>query len=292
VPFVIDNLRLRELASVVQANKPYFDEFVGVLRQQGYRDIFDFVSKPDETKARAVLTLLLTRQFAAPLFDGILRPYDSPTANWYFLAWLFRDAPAQRLGPMVAEQQGGSPLEKRVSLLNHIRQFVRPLFPERESWAWAALSEVMLARLEGSRRALKGTLFEALVRRLLKEVVSDAGLSLEIGDGEVRIHDETYDVQVMGREGNLLIPVKTRETMGGGHALLFTRDIDKSIRVAVENGYRCLPVVIAESWGGDLGSLASKEFVYIQANPNQVAVLEPRLREELRKFVPLLRSLA
>ena len=118
------------------------------------------------------------------------------------------------------------------------------------------------------------------------------GLDLEIGDGEVRIHDETYDVQVMGREGNLLIPVKTRETMGGGHALLFTRDIDKSIRVAVENGYRCLPVVIAESWGGDLGSLASKEFVYIQANPNQVAVLEPRLREELRKFVPLLRSLA
>jgi len=126
----------------------------------------------------------------------------------------------------------------------------------------------MLARLEGSRRALKGTLFDAIVRRSLKTVFDQQGLSLRVSDTEVRLHGETYDLQVSGRRGSILIPVKTRETMGGGHASLFTRDIHKSISVAEKNGYRCLPIVIAESWGGDLKSLECETFIYIQANPN------------------------
>lgn len=56
-------------------------------------------------------------------------------------------------------------VERQSYLLNEIREFVAPLFPQSESWEWPAISEVMLARLEGSRCALKGTLFEGLVRR-------------------------------------------------------------------------------------------------------------------------------
>jgi hypothetical protein len=58
-----------------------------------------------------------------------------------------------------------------------------------------------------------------------------------VGDKQIKVEDETYDVQVKGELGTLLIPVKTRETMGGGHALLFTRDIFKSIMVASGQGY-------------------------------------------------------
>ncbi len=150
----------------------------------------------------------------------------------------------------------------------------------------------MLARLEGSRRALKGTLFETIVRGSLRTIFQRHGIDLKVHDGEVRLHDETYDVQVSGPRGSVLIPVKTRETMGGGHAMLFTRDIHKSISIAESSGYHCLPIIIAESWGGDLESLKCEHYIYIQANPNQVTQIEPLLLERLEELISVFKSLA
>lgn len=80
--------------------------------------------------------------------------------------------------------------------------------------------------------------------------------------------------------------------MGGGHSLLFTRDIYKSILVATENGFYCVPIVIAEAWGGDLSELKSELYIYIQANPNQVASVEPILEQKLAELVSLLRVIS
>ena len=88
------------------------------------------------------------------------------------------------------------------------------------------------------------------------------------------------------------MPVKTRETMGGGHANLFTRDIHKSIGVAHKAGYECVPVIIAESWRGDLTSLACKVSVYIDKNPNQVTEVRPLLEAELARHVKIFRKIA
>jgi hypothetical protein len=125
-------------------------------------------------------------------------------------------------------------------------------------------------RLRGSRRAIKGTLFEAIVRRNLKEIFKKSGVDLKVSENEIRLDGETYDVKVSGPQGEILMPVKTRETMGGGHALLFTRDIHKSISVAHSAGLECIPVVIAESWGGRLEELACERFIYVNKNPNQI----------------------
>ncbi|MGM5441212.1 hypothetical protein ACS40R_22795, partial [Salmonella enterica] len=140
-------------------------------------------------------------------------------------------------------------------------------------------------RLEGSRRALKGSLFEAIVRANLSELFKKYSLNLMISPGEVRINDETYDVVINSSKEKILMPVKTRETMGGGHALLFTRDIYKSISVAHQNGYNCIPVVIAESWGGNLDNLPCENYIYIPLNPNQVEKLTPILQQELEAMV-------
>jgi len=107
-----------------------------------------------------------------------------------------------------------------VELINHLREFVGPLFPSAEKWTWPVVSEIMLARLEGSRRALKGIRFEALVRRLLTERFTAKGLALKVGDKQITLANETYDVQIISEKSKILIPVKTRETMGGGHANL------------------------------------------------------------------------
>ena len=165
------------------------------------------------------------------------------------------------------------------------------IYPDPISWTWNAVLEVMVDRLEGSRRAKKGNLFELIVRRSLETVFSEGNLKLSVSDSQVKIGSETYDVVVKGKSGTLLIPVKTRETMGGGHALLFTRDIHKSIAEAVSAGYPCMPIVIAESWSGDLGKLVCDDFIYLQMNPNQVINIEPVLVAELRKRTPLFKKL-
>ena len=289
--FVIENVRLKELKAIVDENHDFYIEFTRFIKAQGYRHVRDFVQDPDDSKSLAVIYDFLSGRQGAILYDGIFRPFPNQKARWYFLSWLFRDAPAQRLGPLVASFSGGNLTERRANLLNKLRKDVAPLFPTDANWEWPALSEVLLARLEGSRRALKGTLFEGIVRRILVEVFSREKIGVQVGTGEKRIEDETYDVQVVGSKQTILLPVKTRETMGGGHALLFTRDIHKSISVATSNGYACIPIVIAESWGGNLADLASAHFVYIRRNPNELKEIEPLLQAELEGLLQQFREI-
>jgi len=177
------------------------------------------------------------------------------------------------------------------ALPNHARLPIMAQSPWPEQWGWPAIAEIMLDRPEGSRRALKGSLFEAIVRAHLAECFRKEQLSLMVSPQEVQLHDETYDVEIVGGQGRILLPVKTRETMGGGHALLFTRDIHKSITVAANNGFTCIPIIIAESWAGNLDSLPCEHFVYIPLNPNQVEKIHPLLADELLKLASVFRDI-
>ena len=291
--FILHNLRLRELVAIVQENRRFYQDFVTFLAGEGYSSVLEFIQERSDDKAADTINRYLNRRADVKLYDGLLRPYSNSRAKWFFMAWLLRDAATQRLQPLLRTVPGNTSVERQSYLLNEIRKFVAPLFPQAESWEWPAISEVMLARLEGSRRALKGTLFEGLVRRNLENLIQAQELPLHVSEAQVKIDDETYDVRVTGTSGTLLIPVKTRETMGGGHSLLFTRDIYKSIMVAAEKGYICVPIVIAESWTGDLDELQSELYLYIQANPNQVVAIEPILAQKLTdELLSLLESIS
>lgn len=291
-PFVVDNLRLQELATIVEQNKPFYDAFSKFLQCHGYANVAAFIHDEDSAKARSAIASYLANPAGATLHDGLGRPYTNGKAKWYFLAWILRDAPVQRLEPLLRSVDGSTLEEKKAVLINHLREFVGPLFPDSEKWTWPVVSEIMLARLEGSRRALKGTRFESLVRNLLTELFSANALDLAVGEKQIMIGDETYDIQVVSAKSKILMPVKTRETMGGGHANLFTRDIHKAISVAQENGYLCIPIVIAESWGGNLDSLHCENSIYIQANPNQVDEIGSKLAAELESLLSVWRSFA
>lgn len=284
---VIENLRLAELFAVVRQNKPFYLDFVGYLETQGYNSLHSFVVESDGNKASA--TILRYFERAVPLginlFDGIARPYKSEKAKWLFLAWVLRDAPAQRLQPMLGSIEAPTLNQRKTKILNEIREHVAIVLPEPERWTWETVSEVMADRLEGSRRAIKGTLFEAIVRRVLEELLAEYQINVDVNDAEIRLEGETFDVSVKGELGSILIPVKTRETMGGGHALLFTRDIHKAISAAREANMDCIPIVIAESWAGDLQSLGCEHYIYIDTNPNQILLVEPKLRNELEKLM-------
>lgn len=290
--YVVENLRLKELIAIVKLNQAFYKEFVAFLDSKGYPTVHVFISEKNDSRALSLIEEYLKSAPSAELYDGMGRPYSKPIAKWYFLAWILRDAPAQRLGPILSSIKGKTMEKKKAFLLNKIRKFVGPLFPEAEKWSWPVLSEVMLARLEGSRRALKGAHFEEVVRTILRGLFSEAGIPLKVGNGQVRIDDETYDVQVLSKKKTVLVPVKTRETMGGGHAMLFTRDIFKSISVAHKGGYECIPVVIAESWGGDLKGLECEHYIYIKANPNQIDAVIPILQKEFSSLLPYWKELS
>jgi hypothetical protein len=288
---VLENLRLHELRFIVRQCEPYFHEFCSLLGTHGYQTIQEFVTEQDDAKALAAITDYFSRAFAADLFNGVGAEYSDAKAKWYFLSWLFRDAPAQRLDPLINSVAGATRSQRKVNLLNLIRKDVAELFTDDANWAWPAISEVMLTRLEGSRRALKGGVVENVVRAVLRQVFETNNAAITISDKETRIADETYDIVLTGGAGRILCPVKTRETMGGGHASLFTRDIHKSITVATDAGEVCIPIVIAESWAGDLASLPCEHFVYVARNPNQLDVIQKELAERFTVLLPVFKSL-
>lgn len=287
-----ENIRLKELAIIANLNKPFFDDFTDFLKIEGYAGLYKFVVEPDGSKAKETLKKYLERSIPnnLKLYDGIARPYSEDKAKWLLLGWIFRDAPVQRLEGFL-KNLSGTQNERKAELLNQVRQYASGILPEPEKWDWLPIFEVMIDRLEGSRRSIKGNLFEAIVRRSLSEVLKRNGINLSIDKTQIKLGGETYDVKVSGAQSTILIPVKTRETMGGGHALLFTRDIHKAISVASESGYNCIPVIIAESWIGDLTTLNCQEFIYINKNPNQVNEVEPLLIQEFERLIHVFRAL-
>lgn len=289
--YIVDNLRLKELIFIVKQNSSFYYQFIEFLNAQGYATLYDFINEESDEKAEFLIISYLNSDCQAKLLDGIGREYHNNKAKWYFLAWVLRDAPAQRLEKLLTSVQGKSKIEKQANLLNQVRKFIAPLFPEADSWTWAAISEVMLARLEGSRRALKGVFIQNVVRLTLKEIFENYQINLQLSDKEIKLNEESYDIQLLGNQGRILIPVKTRETMGGGHASLFTRDIFKSISVARENGYDCLPIIIAESWSGNLNNLPCEHYILLSLNPNQIEQVKISLYEELIKLIDIFLAL-
>lgn len=126
--FVLSNLRLAELVAIVNENKAFFEDFVKYLREAGYVSIRSFVTEKSDKKAASVILGFLQRTSKVNLLDGLGRPYDNAQARWYFLGWLLRDAPAQRLRPLVDAVPGASTQVRQAYLLNEVRKFVAPLF--------------------------------------------------------------------------------------------------------------------------------------------------------------------
>lgn len=290
--FVEENLRLAELVIVANENKKYFDYLNACLNKAGFESLKSFVAADDQEAVPFLIDFLSGKYpTETKLYDGVFQPYSDSKAQWFFLGWVFRDAPAQRLQPLIKTAKGSSPLDKKVHLLNVVRKQCRVIFPEETAWEWVAIREVVTDRLEGSRRAKKGALFEVIVRDLIRTILAENKLALTVADSEIRLENETYDISVKGKHGTLLIPVKTRETMGGGHAHIFTRDIRESIARASSANYLIFPIIIAESWTGDLTDLAVDDYIFVSKNPNQIEEIKPMLKSELEKRLPTFRSL-
>lgn len=302
----ISHLRLIDLTQLADHAKPFYDWIEGQFRlQTGSSETLDelLMRLPRDALEQCIAACYspLSTQSVPKLFDGIGRLYTHTKACFYFFAWLIRDAPQQRLSPLVQQiakrtQKARQQVEIEVlaALIVHYRGLVR-------TFQWAAIREVIIDRLEGSRRSIRGREKESVVRKALAAAFQEyfdkrhsygAYADIEILENQVTIERETYDicVQLLDEKSvpvrKILIPIKTRETEGGGHAHLFTRDVRAAIDVARREAPQdyIFVVIVANNWSereaAELLEVVDY-LVHLKTSPNAFLYFDPATQKQL-----------
>lgn len=241
------------------------------------------------------------------LFDGIGRIYNHHKACYYFFSWLIRDAPQQRLAPLIQriiKNSGKSRLEVETEVLTVLITEYRA---NVKTFTWDAIREVIIDRLEGSRRSIRGHEKETVVRTALVVAIQtyferhkNYGVyaSINVADGQILINNESYDVSVYLIDEQsqivcrILVAIKTRETEGGGHSHLFSRDVLSAIRTARTTNPEdyLVVVIVAQNWSQreaeNLRDLVDHLAVF-EISPGGFTAFDNAAQNDLNKFIEL-----
>ncbi|MGH9943228.1 MAG: hypothetical protein ACRD9R_12845 [Pyrinomonadaceae bacterium] len=239
------------------------------------------------------------------LFDGVGRSYQHARACYYFFSWLIRDAPQQRLAPLIGRMARNSKRKRAALEIDALAALICKYRSSVKTFSWEAVREVIIDRLEGSRRSLKGHEKEAIVRTALLTAFqayftlqSGYGIfsGVEVADKQVTIGSETFDVSANLLDDNghclrrILVPIKTRETEGGGHSHLFTRDIRAALNAArYDNANDYLVVVIAaKNWSSREANALRQQLDHVaifDLSPGEWSEFSGDEQERLNRFV-------
>lgn len=313
------HLRLSELIKMADQEEPFYQWVEKVFRQvTGRADSLDTIleTASQESIEEAILKCFtLKGQPDIPkLFNGVGVPYSHDRACYLFFSWLVRDAGTQRLTPLFSKAyetyHKNYPQKTRRQLESEVfsKLLVNYRSPLRY-FSWPVVREVFISRLEGSRRAVRGSQIEHLVRTALAQSITyffkvnrnyGSYVDVVIHDKPLKIENRTYDVVASltredGSKRYVILPVKTRETQGGGHAHLFTRDIEQAnedIRTIYHDAF-IAPVVIAESWPEkekDLKSVKYDDLFHFPINPNRFIGFSEEEQVHLNRMMELILS--
>lgn len=264
-----------------------------------------FEASRDEIQSAITVCYSAADQGSLPkLFDGGGVAYKHRDACFFLFAWMARDAAVQRLKPLISRASKTTSLSSKeveiealALLLERYREIVR-------YFTWPVIREVTLQRLEGSRRAKKGSAVETLVRSALSHSFayyfrtrSNYGrfVDFEIIDKPLKVKNRTYDVAAWlslqdGTKKLLVLPVKTRETEGGGHAHLFSRDIEQANLDIIDSFPDAVIafVIIAQNWSTtEIDHLAEayEEVFYFNTNPNAFVGFDEAKQKDMNRLV-------
>jgi hypothetical protein len=105
--------------NVADQAKPFYDWVEKIAKQEtGYnKSLSEILFKSNKAKIKKIIcSCYLNKQDEKPLlFDGIGRVYDHARACFYFFAWIIRDAPQQRLSPLIARMQKFDSIKKIIA---------------------------------------------------------------------------------------------------------------------------------------------------------------------------------
>lgn len=266
----ITHSRLVELTNLADQAEAFYDwvedKFQDTLsRSERLNRLLLTASRDELRKAIAACYVAEPTEGLPLLFDGVGRSYSHAKACYYFFSWLIRDAPQQRLHSLIGRMVKSSQRRRAEIEVEVLAALIGKYRLNVKTFSWEAVREVIIDRLEGSRRSIKGHEKEAIARTALLAAFqayfashSDYGIfaGVELTDRQVMIGSESFDVSanLLDSDGHcvrrILVPIKTRETEGGGHAHLFTRDIKSAISAVRRDSASdyLIVVIVAKNW--------------------------------------------
>lgn len=237
------------------------------------------------------------------LYDGGGIPYPHKKACYFMFAWMARDAATQRLRPLISDARKMSKKQTSVIEIEALANLLYRYRDELQFFDWPVIREVTISRLEGSRRAKRGSEFETHVRLSLAQAFSyyhqtrgnyGKYVDFNILPHPLKIQNRTYDavVELKRPDGTLrllVIPVKTRETEGGGHAHLFTRDIEQANLdiLSLHPDAIIAFVIVAANWSSEeIKGLEEKyqHVFYFDCNPVEFTGFQEK-QTEMNSFI-------
>ena len=305
----ITHARLIALSGLAEQAKPFYDwvERKSKAVTSSHKSLGEILLEAslDEIK-RIISACYADTQPDKPfLFDGIGRMYPHAKACFYFWAWMIRDAPQQRLKPLIAKMRKAEGISAFIAEVDSLSALIYAYRGIVKSFEWAAMREIVIDRLEGSRRSISGHSQETILRTSLVTALQAYYAAhlhygkyrdVTIADTQTRIGRHTVDLSVSmthilsNQPRHLFIPVKSRETEGGGHSHIFTRDILTAIR-EIKLEYpdsHVAVVIIAENWSSDeMGSISGlvDTVFHFQQNPNTFLGVDDSAQIRLNRYI-------
>lgn len=265
----ISHSRLVELSKLADQAKPFYDWIEKIAKKVtgSHRSLNEILYQCSKKDIKNIIENCYSDQAETKpfLFDGIGRVYPHFKACFYFFAWIVRDAPQQRLSPLISRMQKADNVSKITAETDALVELIFEYKSVVKSFEWQAVREVIIDRLEGSRRSIRGHALEASARTSLVTAIQNyysihgnygKFKKVEIADKQIKVGRHTIDVSALlypQKEPfpiRLLIPIKTRETEGGGHSHIFTRDVISAITdiKAEKKNDHIVVVIVAENW--------------------------------------------
>lgn len=305
----IAHYRLVELAKLADQAKPFYDwiEKHAKMVTGSHKSLNDIIfESPKKVLKEVILNCYGDGSEEKPLlFDGIGRVYPHSKACFYFFAWIIRDAPQQRLTPLIARMQKADNVSRVIA---EIDSLVELLFEYRKvvkNFEWPTVREIVIDRLEGSRRSISGHHVENYVRTSLVTAIQNfysiynnygTFKKVEIADKQMKVGRHTIDVsaRLFPKHGDhpleLLIPVKTRETEGGGHSHIFSRDILAAVADTKREltNYHIIVVIVAENWSiSEIETITGEidSIFHFNMSPNRFVGFDDKSQIDLNKRI-------
>lgn len=306
----ISHLRLVDLTRLADQAKPFYDwvetQFQRILTTSHPLEQLLMNASKDQIRNGLLQCYNAAGKTDLPLlFDGVGRSYPHTQACYYFFSWMIRDAPKQRLEPLVrriVQHSGRNRIDVEIDVLSSLIYKYRS---NVKTFTWGVVREVIIDRLEGSRRAIKGHEHETIVRTALltsiQNYFSQHGhygiyTKVELSDTQVMIGKESFDVSAALFEQSgqvarrILLPIKTRETEGGGHTHLFTRDIMSainSVKASHPDDY-LIVVIVAKTWSPREAQEIAKTVDYLvlfDLSPGEFKTFDDTKQQDLDAFI-------